>query len=163
MRALTNTLAAAALTLLASGAAWAGATVTFVEPDKFIDMPFSQIERERVLKDLSDYIVKIGAKLPAGQTLKIEVLDVDLAGRIHPSRRTTHDLRILNGGADWPHIQLRYQLEADGKVIRSGEEHLSDMDYLHSQRLISSNETLRYEKQMIADWFGKTFGVRVRG
>lgn len=163
MRALPNTLAAAALSLLASGAAWAGATVTFVEPEKFIDLPFSPIERERVLKELGDYMVKIGAKLPANQTLRIEVTEVDLAGRLEHSRRATQDIRLLTGGADWPRIQLRYQLEADGKVLRSGEENLTDMNYLHRLRLHSPTESLRYEKEMLDEWFLKTFGVKARG
>lgn len=163
MRAISTTLAAAALALLAGGPAWAGASVTFVEPDKFIDLPFSPVERERVLKDLNDYVVKLGARLPAGQNLKIEVTEVDLAGRLELSRRTSHDIRVLTGGADWPRIDLRYQLEADGKVLRSGDEHLTDMNYLQRLQLPSSTETLRYEKRMLDEWFVKTFGVPARG
>jgi hypothetical protein len=59
--------------------------------------------------------------------------------------------------ADWPMIQLRYSLVQNGAVIASGEERLRDMSYL-DRRLYnrySSGDPLRYEKQMIDEWFGK--------
>lgn len=166
MRALIHTMAAAALAgaaALASGSALAGASVTYVESDKFIDMPFSTIDRERVLEDLAGHIEKLGKLLPAGQELNVVVTDVDLAGRIDYTRRGGNEIRVLRGMADWPRMDLRYTVEQDGKVLRSGEAKLSDMMYLEHSRLINSNESLRYEKQMLDDWFSKTFDVKVRG
>ncbi len=144
------------LLLLAAGAAAAGVSVTFTEPDKFADVPFSSIERARVLDDLSRHISKLASKLPAGQELKIEVLDIDLAGRIDPNTRGRDDLRVLQGGADWPQMRLRYSLQQDGKVLKAGEERLSDMNYLNRPGYLGNDTSLRYEKQMLESWFRST-------
>ena len=141
------------LLVATAGAALAGATVTFTAPDKFSDVPFSSVERERVLEDLSGFIVKLATKLPAGQELKVEVLDVDLAGEVKPTSRGRDDLRILRGGADWPQIHLRYSLEQNGAVIKSGDERLADMNYLDRGGYTGRESSLRYEKQMLETWF----------
>lgn len=166
MRALRHTAAAsvlAALAALASGSALAGATVTYVESDKFVDMPFSPVDRQRVLEDLSSHFAELGKLLPAGQELKVEVTDLDLAGRIDYARRGANEIRVMRGMADWPRMELRYSLEEGGKVLRSGEAKLADMNYMDHARLATANESLRFEKQMVDDWFSKTFGVKVRG
>ena len=146
--------ALAGLAVLAAGAASAATTVTFVEPEKFTDVPFSQIERERTLDELRGHFEKLGARLPAGQDLRIEVLDVDLAGITRPTS-SRPDMRILNGGADWPRVHLRYRVEQGGQVIKSGEEHLSDMTYMQHINPYTSDAALRYEKRMIDTWFNK--------
>lgn len=161
MRSLRFTLAA--LAMLGCGAAWAGASVTYVEPDKFADMPFSPVDREHILKDLSEHFAKLGKLLPAGQELKVEVTDVDLAGRLDYTRRSGNEIRILRGMADWPRMELRYSLVQDGAVLKSGDAKLSDMTYMEHARMINANDSLRFEKQMLDDWFAKTFGVKVRG
>ncbi|HEV7814544.1 MAG TPA: DUF3016 domain-containing protein [Janthinobacterium sp.] len=157
MRIFSRAFAAAALSLLASGAAWAGVSVTYVKPEEFRDVPFSEVDRERVLKQLTDHFIELGKSLPAGQDLKIEVTDLDLAGRSIPSRRGGDDLRILRGGADWPAMNLRYTLESQGQIVSKGEEQLSDMNYLNHMNRYSSGENLRFEKQMIDVWFKKKF------
>lgn len=166
MRALRTPLAAAALAglaALASGSALAGASVTYVDADKFPDMPFSPVDRDRVLEELSSHFTELGKLLPPGQELKVEVTDLDLAGRIDFARRGGNEIRVMRGMADWPRMELRYRLEEGGKVLRSGEAKLSDMNYMDHARLATANEPLRYEKQMVDDWFSKTFGVKVRG
>jgi hypothetical protein len=138
-------------------------SVSYIEPEKFVDVPFSPVERERVLADLSQHFAKLGKLLPAGQDLKIEVTDLDMAGRIVYTRRSANELRVLNGGADWPHMDLRYTLTANGKVIDSGSAKLSNMMYQETATLFNSTQSLRYEKQMIDEWFSKQFHVKVRG
>lgn len=160
MRLITRTTLAAAVALLACSAAWAEVSVTYVKPEDYLDVPRSEIERDRMLKDFSDYFAKLDKKLPAGQTLKIEVLDIDLAGRLYP-RYNGEDLRILKGGADWPRIHLRYTLEQDGKTLRSGDAELSDMSYQDRVPRHFDNDTLRYEKQMLDDWFSKSIVPKV--
>ncbi|NVD72248.1 DUF3016 domain-containing protein [Duganella sp. BJB1802] len=160
MRALTRTMLAASLALLA-GAAWADVSVSYVKPEDFADMPRNAIDRERVLKDFSDYFATLNKKLPPGQNLKIEVLDIDLAGRMWPRRNGGEDIRVLNGGADWPRMHLRYTLEQDGKVLRSGDEQVSNMNYMQGFSRYSDGDTLRFEKQMLDDWFNKTIVPKV--
>ena len=141
---------------LLAGIANATVTVTFAHPENYTDMPFAIVDREQVMKDLNRHLDKLGATLPTGQDLKIEILDIDLAGRIEPSARASRDLRILRGSADWPVITLRYRLESQGKVLKSGEERVADMSYLLGYNHYNAGENLRYEKQMLDRWFKKT-------
>lgn len=159
MKSALRSLALASLFLVSAGSASAGVSVTFVNPDQYADLPFSSWERERVLTDLREHFTKLSKGMPAGMDLKIEVLDVDLAGRIYPNFRT-HDLRVLHGGADWPHMRLRYTLEQDGKVVSSGEDNLSNMMYLDRMNRYFTGDSLRYEKQMIDEWFKSKLAVR---
>ncbi len=154
-----KSLALAALVLCSAGAASAAVTVTFAHPEKFRDMPFSPGDREDVLKALAEHFTELGKKLPPGQDLRIEVLDVDLAGELRPHFSGRDDIRILRGAADWPRIKLRYTLESNGQVISSGEEQLADMMYLNRLPRYADGESLRYEKRMIDDWFKQKFAT----
>ena len=158
MKSLLQKMAVAGLFALAAGSAGAAVTVTYVQPDRFTDLPFTSWDREDTLKTLTEHFTKLGNSLPPGQDLRIEVLDIDLAGRAIPSARAGRDIRVLRGQADWPHIQLRYALEQNGQVVKSGEAELADMDYLNHVSRYFDGEPLRYEKQMIDDWFEKTIG-----
>lgn len=160
---LTKVLLASALAgpmALPALAATAAASVSYVEPERFTDVPFTPWERERVLKQLTAHFDKLAASLPAGQELKVDVLDLDLAGQTRPNFRGSQDLRVMNGGADWPHIHLRYSITEGGKVIRSGEEKLSNMQYLDRMNHYGNTELLRYEKQMLDDWFKPLLAAR---
>ena len=144
------------LSAAASVAANAEVTVTFTKADQYIDVPFSPSDREATLKTLKEHFEKLGSKLPSGQDLKIEVLEVDLAGRSEPSRMSSvNELRVLRGGADWPMIQLRYSVEAAGKPLKQGEAKISDLNYLNHMNRYPSSEPLRYEKAMLDEWFKK--------
>lgn len=156
MKRVLRTVFVTAGTALALGAVSvdAAVTVTFTKPDSYADMPFTARDREDVMKDLQKHFDKMGARLPQGQDLKVEVLDIDLAGRIEPRFRGSNDIRVLRGSADWPVIQLRYTIESQGKVVKSGEARVADMNYLQGHVSgYSSNESLRYEKKMLDDWF----------
>jgi len=162
MQKQTTRALIAGLALLASSAAWAGTEVHFTKPDQFTDVPFDPREREDVLNELTRHFEKLGASLPPGQTLKIDVTDVDLAGRDNPSMRAGRDIRVMNGRADWPRMRLHYVLEQDGKGISSGDAALSDMSYMTRINHYFSNEKLRYEKLMIDDWYANTFGIKTK-
>ena len=150
-------LALAGLVLLSAGGASAAVTTAFSHPEHFRDLPFASYDRDQVLKDLSDHFARLGKDLPPGQDLRVEVLDLDMAGHIRPNFRGRQDIRILTGGADWPTMVVRYTLASHGKVIASGEDKLSDMDYLGRINRYSDGDTLRYEKRMIDDWFKAKF------
>jgi len=144
-------LALGGLLALAAGAASADVTVNYIQPERFSDLPFTTWEREAVLKDLSTYFAKLGAQLAPGQNLRIDVLDVDLAGREYPGRGA-RDLRIVKT-IDWPRIDLRYALEQNGQVLRSGEAQLRDMSFMNRIGRVNETDSLRFEKRMIDDWF----------
>jgi hypothetical protein len=150
--------ALAGLLVLASAGACAGAKVTFVDPDNFTDVPYA--EREQVLKDLRGHFDKLAAQLPAGQQLEVEVTDVDLVGNVWPGRFRGRDIRIVNGGADWPRVTLRYTITRDGQVVKSGQESLSDMAYQQHMSRYASDDGLRYEKHMLDQWFRERIALR---
>lgn len=143
--------------------AMAAVTVTFVHSDQYHDLPFSPIDRAQVLKDMGAHFARLEKLLPPGQDLQVEVLDFDMAGRRVPNFRGRDDLRVLKGGADWPHMTLRYTLTDNGRVIASGEDQLSDMSYMDHINSYPDGDTLRYEKRMVDDWFRNKFGARRHG
>jgi hypothetical protein len=157
---MTRTVLAAVVALLASSAALAEVTVTYTKPDDYTDLARGEYDRERVLKQFTDYFATLEKKLPPGENLKIDVLDIDLAGRMYP-RRNGDEIRVLNGGADWPRMHLRYTLEKDGQVLRSGDDNIANMNYQQSRSSYFDSDPLRYEKQMLDDWFNKAIVPKV--
>ena len=151
-------IAAAAL-LTATGVQAAGRVeVRWVEPERFSDIGSRPWVRERTLQALGEYIQHLGRLLPEGQSLHIEVTDVDLAGEIDYS--SWHETRVLRGRADVPRIALRYTLRADGRSVKSEEIWLSDLNYLGAPYLTALRQTeLGYEKQMLERWFRDTFAA----
>lgn len=146
----------AGLLALGAGAASADVSVVYDHPEKFSDLPFATWERDEVLGQITDHFRELGKALPQGQDLRIEVTDFDPAGRLIPNARAGRDLRVMTGSADWPRMELRYAVEQNGQVIKSGEAKLADMNYQQGSLFISDNEPLRYEKRMIDAWFEKT-------
>jgi hypothetical protein len=53
-------------------------------------------------------------------------------------------------------MELNYAIEQNGQVVKSGQSQLQDMNYQQSYNHYFDSEPLRYEKQMIDDWFAKT-------
>ncbi len=156
MKTVIRHLAAAGLLALAAGTASAGVTVNYIEPDRFSDLPFASWERDETLKELTEHFAKLGAQLPPGQDLRIDVKDIDLAGREYPTRGV-RDLRVVrSNGADWPRIDLHYTVEQDGRVLRSGDAQLRDMAFMDRIGRANDSDTLRFEKRMIDDWFYST-------
>ncbi len=135
--------------------------VRFVDPDKFADVGRSNRERERTMSALADYLKSLGRELPAEQTLRIEVKDIDLAGNIEPFGWHRFDeMRVLRGRADWPHMHLSYTLQAEGRTLKAGEAQLADLSYMYSLRgRDRSVDELVYEKRMVRRWFDETFNT----
>jgi hypothetical protein len=152
--AVTALLVAWSGTLVADGA-WAGeVTVSFPNQARYADAGTTRADEQATLDTLARHLRALGKRLlPADQQLTVEVLDVDLAGTVRPARRTGQDIRIANGGADGPHLTLRYSLQARGQPLASGEESLADMDYVHRFQGGRSADPLQHEKQMLETWF----------
>jgi len=153
MKSFMNRLALAGLLALAAGGASAAVTVTYIKPENFHDLPFATWEREELLQQISDHFVKLGKWLPPGQDLRIEVTDFDPAGRLYPNTRGGKELRVLSGTADWPRMELHYTIEQNGQVLKSGDAKLADMNYQQTFNHYFDSEPLRYEKEMIDNWF----------
>lgn len=147
-------------TLLVAGAAQATGSVqvSFVKPENFADIRDRSYSREQNLKALEEVITSVAQPYVAdGQTLKIEVLDVDLAGEVRPGARA-YDVRVMRGRADWPRITLRWSIDGAGAAPRSGEAVVQDMAYLQHIPPAMSGSALVYERRMLTDWFRQQFG-----
>jgi hypothetical protein len=159
IRRVPALLAASALAgLLAWPAAQAAGKVdvSYVAPEKFTDIGFGSVEREHTLSELTGIFNALASFLPDDQTLRIEVLDVDLAGDVFP--RSTREVRVLRGTVDWPQVTLRYTLLAGGSTLKSGQERVRDMSYMFSRRgLTNVGSNLPYEKRMLEYWFREQF------
>lgn len=155
MRTILNLL----VLLAAAASAQAGGSVqvSFVQPGKFTDARDSARRTEDTTAALQRHLEALGAQyLAEGQTLKVEVLDVDLAGEVRPGMRAS-DIRVLRGRADWPRMQLRYTLESPGAVAKSGVASLADLAYLERTPSIHISDALPYERRMLEDWFKAEF------
>lgn len=149
---------------LASAAAASAGTVDvkFIDPEKFTDARDDAHRREDVLKTLEERLKELGQKrLPASQALQVEVLDVDLAGDAFP-RVALRETRVLRGSADWPRLHLRYTLREGDKVIKSGEDRLSDMNYMMGSLRAGQDRPLPYEKRMLDNWFDERIAASGR-
>jgi hypothetical protein len=152
--------------MMVSAPAFASVNVTFVEPEHYTDLKqhdyaYGARSRDRILDRLRTHLEKLGAKhLTEGQSLSIEVLNIDLAGRYEPFLVGHYDGRLADR-VTWPSMRLRYVLTENGNEVLNAEERVSDLSYLENISIRYSNDSLRYEKAMLDEWFVKRF-VKMR-
>jgi hypothetical protein len=132
----------------------AAVEVTYGDPDKFSDAGDRNTDPRQIMKVLSDRMKATGDKiLPPGTSLKIEVLDLDRAGR--PRGNLPTDIRIVRGKGDMPCIDLRYSLDGAAPV----RERVCDPDFLRPLGFsYDEHDPVVYEKRMLDTWFEKRFG-----
>lgn len=138
--------------------------VEWVNPKKFTDlsdrMTSSEKFRTHAIKSFEKHFTKLAQNLPEGQSLKLKITDVDLAGRIEPGSfsglvNTTDNIRIMRN-LDIPRIKFEYALmDASGAVIKEEEVKLKDMNYLNAMRPANHNRPFVYEKRMLTRWFNQ--------
>src|SRR5262245_16602301 len=103
-----------AFVVLGSGAAVAEVRVSFVDAEHYTDANlyyngYGAAARAPALHEIELILDRLGQRyLQQDQTLSIEVLDVDLAGRFEPWHRFGHDVRYMRD-ITWPRIKLRYR------------------------------------------------------
>ena len=150
-----------AAALLAAGACAATAgtvNVSFVNADTYWDAGWPSWDQGANLKRLSGHLEQLGGQLlPQDQVLSVDVLQVDLARTV----RVASTARVMNGGADWPRLLLRYRLEAPGRAPLSGEEWVSDQNYLRGMTSYGDSGPLFYERRMLTRWFKARFAEGV--
>ena len=146
-------IALTVMCLAASFSASAAAKVSYVNAEKMTDVPRFASDRESMEMVFRDHINDLSSQLPAGQELTVEFLDIDLAGDVFP-RVPVRDIRVMKGQADWPRMHLRYSIEQDGKVLRSGDRELADSNYLMNSSTYRQ-DLYGHEKKMLDDWFRK--------
>lgn len=162
MKKLLKTATVTGLLGLALGAsAHAGLEIVFQAPEQYTDIrvPGPGEPAVQVLQPLQAALESWARQLPAGQSLRIEITDIDLAGQLEPVGPSMAWLRVQRD-SQWPRIELRYQLKgADGSDLRSGEVTLRDMGYLDAPTspMAMNTDPLRYEKRMLRQWFEREF------
>lgn len=134
-------------------------TVTWADTDKFADIraDYTGVTqyRKHVIYNINKHFKKLVKKLPEGQTLKVTINDIDLAG----------DIRMFDGRLirvikqnNPPRIAFSYQvLNVNNDVVSEGEEDIRDTNFFHSKNSRYKNRALGFEKHLLDKWFKKTF------
>lgn len=155
MRAIRAALLGVAVTLLVAAPAPAGVIIHFADPQQYGSSDFGSATPEATLSELAGHLQKLGTRLlKPNQTLRIDVLRVDLAGMIQPFG--TQQVRVMRDATP-PRIKLRYIMTQGGRILQRDEETISDINYLMNSARASSGGRLYYEKEMLTDWFRRRF------
>ncbi|WP_051243231.1 DUF3016 domain-containing protein [Azohydromonas australica] len=132
--------------------------VVFVQPERYRDAGTTAANARANLNMLRAFLQReAGRWLRLGQSLHLEVDDIDLAGRVLRVQEQPQPLRVLEDTADWPRIELRYTLRDVDSVQRSSIASVSDPTYLQ-QPIPNTGEPLRYERRMLARWLQHELG-----
>ncbi|MFT5755701.1 MAG: hypothetical protein ACI9LM_000413 [Alteromonadaceae bacterium] len=137
----------------------ANAEVTWTNSDKYQDIRsgFDNRKRfkKRTFKSFEKHFSGLADQLPQGLLLKIDVIDVDLAGDMgfHSDRQ----VRVVKD-IYFPRLKFSYELfNVDKSLVTSGDINLKDMSFMLSNNLRYRNKALGYEKRMLDNWFNDTF------
>jgi hypothetical protein len=140
-------------------------TVRMSRPEAFADFKATCIGMDArtrgLLDDLTQFIRATGARhVPDGGTLEITITDIDMAGEFETWRGPQAcSVRVMLD-IYAPRIRLEFRLiDRDGKVVSSGARDLRDPLYLTRAGLLST-DPLRYEKQVLLEWFQRDFPGR---
>ncbi|MFN3566716.1 MAG: DUF3016 domain-containing protein [Burkholderiaceae bacterium] len=161
MKTIPLLAAVAALFLAAPVVAKPAVEVIFTNPDGYTDAtPRSHLvdekERDATLALLREHLQSLGAKyLHADDRLRIEVLDVDLAGELRLWRLRGRDVRVLRD-VTMPRIHLKYALVRAG-IESAGADRLVDPNYLRESVLCRTGGALCHEKLLLDEWFVRRF------
>ena len=137
-------------------------TVVFVDPGSFTDIGGLESDPSLNLSDIESYLRSLGDRyLPPQIALRIEVLDISLAGRSRQPPRATWPVRSMTGEADWPRFELRYTLESGGKSSAPVEETVVDRNYLRRLEWRYQSLALPYEMRALEEWFKVRFADRL--
>lgn len=148
-----------ALALIATTPTLAGVTVVYGNPDRFTDAGDRNSDPVKIMKVLADHMKKVADQVvPAGTDVRIEVLDLDRAGRTRMNLPT--EIRVMTGRADPPCMDVRYTVTTQGQAAEPRKEQVCDVNYLRPlDPRDSENDPLVYEKRMVAEWIRQRFGA----
>jgi hypothetical protein len=157
MGALKHVIVPCLAVLVWTAPADAAVAVSFIHPEKYTDATlyggYGASGQKPALDGIKNYLERLGERnLKPDQTLTVDVLDIDLAGRYEPWRLPGYNARYLRD-ITWPRITLRYTLAQHGHVVASAEETVTDLNYQLQTSAYHSRDPLRYEKAMLNDWF----------
>ncbi|MDU9393517.1 DUF3016 domain-containing protein [Pseudomonas sp. zfem002] len=159
---MRSILTLATLCLLASTSMAQAATtnvqVNFIHPEKFRDASlrgdgYQRGADEQVMKQLRVYLETLGNRyLGTGQSLRVDIRDIDLAGHYEPWQRNASSVRFMRD-ITWPSIDLHYSLQEHGQVVKQADTRVDDKFYLQRPGRLGNSDSLWSEKAMLNDWF----------
>ncbi len=135
--------------------------IEFVHPERFSDfriMGLQENESARIFRDnVSSYLGPVMARRYPSATLTLKFTDINLAGRLDPSRiRKFNDVRFDREGASPLRLEFEYTLaDSKGKVLANASTSLVESDYLRRYINYPNSEkvtTLFYEKVTLSRW-----------
>ena len=147
---------ALALPPLAAADSAARVEVVYVDPQKFTDVRngYTQTDsaRDFYLAEIRRYIEQRAVpRLADGETFRVTITDVQLAGDYEARRPAVTNVRIIRE-VNPARIDLRFRLtRADGTVRAEGERMLRSTGYPVGVG-IDPADPLRYEKVLLDDW-----------
>jgi hypothetical protein len=142
-----------------------GIAVVFVQPQHFTDVRYSKAEPNSLalLGELHTFMCKMGERyVPTGMQIEIKVTDIDLAGAFEPWRGPQFAYVRIIRNIYPPRLSLEFRLtDNSGNVVSAGKREISDIAY--QARLVRpSDDYLRYEKDIVRDWFHNEFSGQRR-
>lgn len=153
MKAVSRFTTLIAIAMTAAHAQAAGSvTVTFDAPDKFADFGRLPIDVETNAREFKRVLTSVAERhLHDGQSIDIEVLDIDLAGALAPGR-SDRESRIVSP-YDWTRIHLRYRFRTGNAEPVSGDEWLDTKN----EPWRAGGEAFSNERRMLDRWFKARF------
>lgn len=140
-------------------------SVHWNDPAQFTEIKYSrnrwEARRGNWVEQLAIHLRERAQKrLPPGQQLDVNIIDVQRAGNYEPWLGIRYDdVRVIRDIYP-PRITLAFKrIGADGRVIAEGERKLSDLGFLTGSTPVGSHDPLRYEKQMIDRWLAREFAA----
>jgi hypothetical protein len=137
-------------------------SVVFVDPERFTDVrdgaQASPRGQAALLDELARFARETGERLvPADLSLELRVTDVDLAGEFEPWRGPQFERTRFMREIYMPRIDLEFRLaDVQGRVVGEGRRSLRDANYL-ARSIRLTDERLRYEKDLLREWFRREF------
>jgi hypothetical protein len=141
------------------------AEILFDHPEKFTDVKDFYMAtdrgRDEILGRIREFMVREAAHyVPEGSKLTVTFTDIDLAGDFEPWRGPQYDeVRIVKDIYP-PAFKFTYTLtDSSGRVVKEGSENIRDMNF-QMRLLINSNDSLRYEKDILTEWMRMKLGQK---
>ncbi|GAB3334958.1 DUF3016 domain-containing protein [Marilutibacter aestuarii] len=133
-------------------------SVSWNDPATFTEIRYSGNRWEAERGDWVDALARhmrdrIARVLPPGQTMAINITDIDRAGDYEPGRGFRSDqIRVVRDIYP-PRMEFDYtRTGAGGQVIDQGHAKLRDMAYLSQSNLRYQSDDLAYEKRLVDRW-----------
>ena len=136
--------------------------IVWEKPEKFTDTRSASMSaskhRKHIFEQLEAHMAKLSNTLPKGQSLRLKVTNLDLAGRVEPGRftglvNTMDDIRVVRE-IDIPRITFSYELfSAKGELIKEDNVKLKDMNFMRGPSIRAKDAPFAYEKRMLTQWF----------